>query len=102
LTDVLAKLHDATLLAIHLDWSDCVCTLSFAGAPAIAGTFSISFEGVTALVVPACQPWGPSVSVLGAKELGTGQYEFEMQSGDTISVVASNYSLGDFPSISGG
>lgn len=59
----------------------------------MSGSFSLLFQDVTELLVPAANPWGSSPSVLEAKELAAGRYEFTMQSGDIISVVAPNYSF---------
>ena len=83
----LEALHDATLVSIRFDWASRTCAFDFAGAPSHMEPFSISFSSVSELAVPAAYPCGPSVSVLSAKDVGGGRYEFEMQSGDTISVV---------------
>jgi hypothetical protein len=83
-------LHDATLTAIHFEWSSRICTLFFAGAPQHSSPFAFIFTGVTDLRVPAALSWGSSVSVLEA-QASAGEYRFSMQSGDTITVVGSNY-----------
>jgi hypothetical protein len=85
-------LHDATLLGLHLDWQARTCRLEFAGMPSHLAPFSLAFSGITELVVPAAYPWGASSSVLSAKELAGGGIAIEMQSGDTITVVAPNNS----------
>ncbi|WP_407363533.1 hypothetical protein [Pseudomonas luteola] len=84
--------HDATLVGICLDWEARTCRIDFAGAPSHLEPFSLTLSGVTELVVPTTQPWGPSCSVLAAKELAGGGVAIEMQSGDTITVVAPNNS----------
>jgi len=89
----LEQLHDASLVAIRFDWSSRTCSLEFAGAPRLLEPFTLTFSGVTELVVPASHPWGSSVSVLSAQDAGAGRYEFQMQSGDTITVVAPNNSF---------
>lgn len=93
MADELGKLHDATLHAIHFGWSSRTCTLTLSGGPELPGDFIASFHGVSMLSAPAVQPWGESVSILEAKEAATGKYEFVMQSGDTITVVAPNISF---------
>ena len=89
----LSKLHDATLLSISFDWARKICTFEFAGAPSIPGPFRLVWSEVEELVVPCKDAWGESVSVLSAKLCGSNRYEFQMQSGDVIAVVAPNYSF---------
>ena len=91
--NVLNKLHDATLTTIRFDWKSKQCEFQFDGGSALPGTIVLSFSGVTELTIPSSMPWGPSVSVLSAKETAPGRFEIEMQSGDTISVVAPNNSF---------
>lgn len=84
----LDRLHDATLLTIRFDWATRTCNFDFSGVPQLLEPFTITFMGVTELVIPADWPWGRSVSVSDARDTGAGRYEFEMQTGDTIVVVA--------------
>jgi len=93
----LEQLHDASLVAIRFDWPSQTCSLEFAGSPQHPERFTLTFNGVTELLVPASHPWGSSVSVLSAQDTGTGRYEFAMQSGDTITVVAPNNSFKPTP-----
>lgn len=93
MTSFIDKLHDASLVALHFDWKARTCTFSFSGAPHQPGPFKVVFNGVTRLTIPASDSWGPSVSVLEFRDDGTGLYEFAMQSGDTITVVAPNHSF---------
>lgn len=86
-------MHDASLVAVRFDWSSRTCQFEFAGASLIPGPFTVTFTDVAELAIPAGCPWGPSVSVLKVKDTGLGRYEFEMQSGDTITVVAPNNSF---------
>jgi hypothetical protein len=90
--DAITRLHDATLVSIHLDWEERKCEVSFAGAPGIAGPFSLLFDQVAELRAPIAMPWGPSVSVLEAS-FSDGVATFRMQSGDTVTVVSPNYSF---------
>jgi len=92
MSDMLSKLHDATLLSVYLDWPKGQCEFRFAGGPSFPEEFSLVWDEVHALNVPRGNAWGESVSVLGAKQVGN-RFEFEMQSGDVIAVEAPNYSL---------
>lgn len=83
----LEKLHDASLMAIRFDWPSRTCSFDFSAVRGHMEPFSITFSGVRELAIPAAYPWGPSISVLSAKDSGGGRYEFAMQSGDTICVV---------------
>ena len=90
--NAITRLHDATLVSIHLHWEERTCELSFAGAPGIPGPFSLLFDQVTELRAPIALPWGPSVSVLEASFSG-GMATFAMQSGDTVTLLSPNYSF---------
>ena len=84
-------LHDATLLSVALDWKKAeveLLVLLLGGIPA-----TLAFHEVTATVLPRDQPWGPSNSINGAKELSVGTYELEMQSGDVLQFKAASWSL---------
>jgi hypothetical protein len=93
----LEQLHDGSLVAIRFDWQSRTCSFEFTGAPDLLEAFTLTFTGVTELVIPASHPWGSSVSILSAQDTGAGRYEFAMQSGDTITVVAPNNSLRPAP-----
>ena len=93
MTSHIDKLHDASLVAVHFDWQARICNFSFSGAPHRPGPFTVMFNNVIELLVPASYPWGSSVSVLEFRDNGNGLYEFAMQSGDTITVVAPNNSF---------
>lgn len=93
MTLALHDIHDASLVAVRFDWPTRTCHFDFSGAPQITHPFTVTFTGVTELVISAVVPWGHSVSVLEVKVSGAGRYEFAMQSGDTITVVAPNNSL---------
>src|SRR4051812_7623932 len=87
------EMHDATLVSIRFDWASQVCVLEFSGAPGFTAPFEVAFSNVSQLVIPAMSTWGPSSSVLQVSDTGGGHFEFAMQSGDTISVVAPNNSF---------
>lgn len=94
------QLHDATLLALHFDWARRECTFEFAGAPSLLEPFIVTFSDVTELVIPATEAWGSSASVLEVLDQGAGRYDFVMQSGDTIRVIAPDNSFK--PTLPGG
>jgi hypothetical protein len=91
------QMHDATLVAIRFEWATRTCALEFAGAPGLLEPFVVEFTNVSELVVPATYAWGPSVSVLEVLDRGAGRYDFAMQSGDTIRVVAPKNSFKSTP-----
>jgi hypothetical protein len=89
-------LHDAVLESIDISWEKAECTLRlsvFLKRDKRAEPCRLQFFGVTRLLMPKNQPWGPSVSVNGAK-LENGTVQIEMQSGDTIEVVATGIEFG--------
>lgn len=89
----LYQMHDATLVAIRLNWSERACTFEFAGSPRLPHPFTVTFSEVSDVSIPALHPWGPSVSVLEITVHDGGRYDITMQSGDTITVVASNFAF---------
>ena len=93
MTSSIAKLHDASLVAINFDWQARTCSFNFSGAPHKLEPFTVTFHNVTELLIPANYPWGTSVSVLELREKGEGLYELAMQSGDTIRLLAPNNSF---------
>jgi hypothetical protein len=93
MTSSIDKLHDASLVAVNFDWQARTCSFNFSGAPHKLEPFTVTFYNVTELQIPASYPWGSSVSVLEFRDKGEGLYELAMQSGDTITVVAPNYSF---------
>ncbi len=52
------------------------------------GAFTLTFEAVVGLSVPAEMPWGRSIPVLKFVDASAGRHEFAMQSGDTITVTS--------------
>lgn len=92
-TPSIDQLHDATLVSIQFDWARCTCTINFFGAPNFDFPFCTIFTEVRSLSVPSEFTWGRSSSVLEMRELPEGKFEIEMQSGDTISIIAPNPSF---------
>jgi hypothetical protein len=86
----LAGLHDATLASIEFEWGERRCTLRFHGAPKgeLQRPFSVTFEGVTEVSIPAERPWGPSLALLEVDCVEPGKYALVMQSGDEIWVAS--------------
>lgn len=93
-SDVLAGLHDATLVSITFDWAVGSCVAEFAGSPfGPKGPFRLRWSNVTHMHIPRTQGWGPSVSVLEASEPSPGNFELQLQSGDMITLRADGVAL---------
>jgi hypothetical protein len=89
-------LHDAVLEAIEMSWQKAQCTLRmsvFLKRTENAKPCELQFSEVTQLHVPRIEPWGTSVFVNDAK-FEDGTVKIEMQSGDTIEIVASRMEFG--------
>lgn len=84
-------LHDATLVAVHLEWADGICIMTIRHSE--LSDCTLTFTGVSSLTLPRAQPWGPSPSINSASERNKGKYEIELQSGDLIKVDASEARL---------
>jgi hypothetical protein len=80
-------LHDATLVDVHFEWAEGKCTMTLRHSE--LSNCRLTFTGVSKLILPRAQPWGPSQSINAAYMRNTGQYEIEMQSGDLIQIDAS-------------
>ena len=89
-------LHDATVESIDISWakSECFLRLRAVTKPNnYAEPCILEFRGLKHLRLSKEQPWGPSVSINGAK-FTNGAVSIEMQSGDTIEIVASEMQFG--------
>jgi hypothetical protein len=84
-------LHDATLHSVSMHWPSGEVELSIFLLGGIRVT--LAFQAVTSVTLPRSQPWGPSVSINGAKTLADDLYELEMQSGDSLQFRAASWSL---------
>jgi hypothetical protein len=89
------KGHDWTLKSIQYDWQEARSVFVFetAGASRI-----LVANGIAELNIPQKREWGPSVSVNGIAqpsdiEGGLKKLTIEMQSGDTITAIAAEFSL---------
>jgi len=88
-------MHDWTLYSITVDWERGTATfsLSWDGHP-----FALIAHDVRQLDIPRSLDWGPSVSVnktRGPEPIDGGKscFSIEMQSGDTIEIVAARFDL---------
>lgn len=81
-------LHDATLVAIHLTWAEGTCVLTLRHGQ--LSNCTLTFTGVSDLVLPRAQPWGPSHSIDSVSQRVNGKYEIEMQSGDLFTIDAND------------
>ena len=83
--------HDATLLDAQLDWATGGTKLRLrlcARDPTVA---TLRFDGVSDFSWPRRFPWGKSNSVNDVRCPIDGSIEIEMQSGDVIRILASEY-----------
>lgn len=90
-------LHDATLVDLHLDWKTGVLTISLRMGIPRAGVFQLRGNRISLLDCPRRFPWGASVSVndvRGPSSSPEGErLEIEVQSGDTLVVIAESFAL---------
>jgi hypothetical protein len=85
----MTEMHDWSLKTIKCEWRDSRVTFVF-DAPNLER--KIVADGVHDLHIPHANEWGPSISVNKAHESiaenGLKKLSIEMQSGDTITVIA--------------
>ncbi len=84
-------LHDATLIAIRLNWDDGTCVADLDHGT--LGRCVLMFSAVSHLILPRKQDWGRSVSINACSIPSPGRYEIEMQSGDLIKIEAASVML---------
>lgn len=89
------KLHDWTLSLVTYDWEESRCALLLDGPETRKELIA---QNVSDLRVPHHNDWGPSVhvnAVKGPVSQGDGMYvlTIEMQSGDEISITATEFAL---------
>jgi hypothetical protein len=84
------NLHDAVLERIELHWEDGILSIALTRVP--GGPVVLTASGLRDFSVSRRQEWGPSVFVNEARVRRDGEaaieMDIEMQSGDTITVVA--------------
>lgn len=97
-------LHDATLLDLHLDWKTGILTISLRIGIPRAGVVRLRGNRVSLLDCPRRSPWGDSVSVndvRGPSPSPEGErLEIEVQSGDTLVVIAESFALDEVVEVS--
>ena len=84
-------LHDATLVSVHFVWAEGTCIVAVEHS--VLSDCTLTFTGVSNLVLPRTQPWGRSQSINSASRRNEQQYEIEMQSGDVITIDALDVTL---------
>lgn len=82
-------MHDAVLHTVQVDWAarSCVLTLDTSEAD----NNRLAFGGITELVIPRHEPWGPSASINSVASSGPTKFTIEMQSGDVLSIDAASW-----------
>ncbi len=84
-------MHDWSLTGVELDWTDGVARFLLMASPGVSA--SITATGLTELVVPRYQEWGPSSSIMSSSgpapcDEENQRLEVLMQSGDRLVIVA--------------
>jgi hypothetical protein len=94
--------HDATLVDLHLDWKLGTLTINLRVGSPRAGVVQLSGTQVSRLDCPRNAPWGKSVSIndiRGPFRSPDGhRLEIEVQSGDTLVVIADSFALSEIMS----
>jgi hypothetical protein len=87
--------HDAPVDSVYIDWKTKTCTIALHVflTPGVRATpHRLHFFDVRSLSLPHEEPWGPSFYVNEAS-YGDGIFRIQMQSGDTIEIVATGFAL---------
>lgn len=84
------ELHGTILQTVAVHWPSATCRILFEPV-GVAQVQELAFAGVTELIVPRQQPWGPSSFVDKVLQAEPGWFQLEMQSGDVIQVRASTW-----------
>ncbi len=89
-------MHDWVLVSVNFDWKSAIVEvhLTKVGGESVF----IRARGVSRTTIPHREEWGPSIYVnrtTGPSRTEDGQmkFEIEMQSGDTIEIVASDFEI---------
>ena len=88
------NLHDATLVAVRVNWADGTCIVEVDRGT--LGICLLTFSATSHLTLPRKQSWGRSVSINSFCMPSSGRYEIEVQSGDLIIIEASEMTLTTF------
>eukprot|EP00456_Euglypha_rotunda_P014288 TRINITY_DN14469_c0_g1_i1.p1 TRINITY_DN14469_c0_g1~~TRINITY_DN14469_c0_g1_i1.p1 ORF type:complete len:102 (-),score=18.05 TRINITY_DN14469_c0_g1_i1:120-425(-) len=92
---VALPLHDAVLGTIEVVWQEKLIRMRLAAFVSVgqrATEHQLEFHGVSHVVLPHSEPWGPSSSVLAGSQAGS-TYQLQMQSGDNIVITANGFSF---------
>ncbi len=94
-------LHDATLLSVDLSWETGVLSIRVRRGTAGVEACLITGRETTSVTCLRQHPWGASASINEVRgPIGDGQnkrIQIEMQSGDVIVAIASEFVLGPDP-----
>ncbi|MNM72052.1 hypothetical protein D3C81_837380 [compost metagenome] len=85
------SIHDATLSAIYVSWEAARRDIRL--LPVGLPPHLLVFEGFTHIELPRRESWGPSSSINNSTELQAGQFEIELQSGDTLRIEATHWAF---------
>jgi hypothetical protein len=85
------SIHDATLSAIYVSWEAARCDIRL--LPVGLPPHMLVFEGFANIELPRRESWGPSSSVNSSTESKAGQFEIELQSGDTLRIEAARWTF---------
>lgn len=91
-----AGLHDATMRRLSVDWAAAELTIELVAVGSPPAAAKVVLGGLTELLCPRREPWGPSVSVnqLTVTDTSGGvRLVIEMQSGDLIEATAGTCSI---------
>jgi hypothetical protein len=88
-------MHDWSLLSITIDWVSGEAAIQLVSP---AGPKELKAHGIADIQIPRAFPWGPSRSINASHgpaptSDGTATLKIEMQSGDTIKIVAKSFTL---------
>lgn len=84
-------IHDATLAAMYINWEAARCDIRL--LPVGLPPHLLTFKGFTNIELPRREDWGPSSSINSSNQSDTGQFEIEIQSGDTIRIEAAHWAF---------
>lgn len=82
-------LHDAVLHTVQVDWAARSCVLTLDASE--VSNCQLVFAGVTELVLPRREPWGPSASIDSLASSDPTHFTIEMQSGDVLNIDATSW-----------
>ena len=89
-------MHDWTLMRIRLDWESGLLTIELRNPK--SELVELTANGLKSVLVPRREEWGPSISINKVEgpdsgENGEMRLRIQMQSGDTIELVAKHILL---------